>query len=266
VQLEFGFLLGPPDGRYLVRSTAEGEVESVLVLRTLGAPERRLLRGRKGRAVESAEPEPVPTARATVVRPQPFGSSAEAGEWLAGLRRDEELRDAELAGSVRVLNRALHAHRVARADHALSHLSEDRALVVRMGFGPGDAVADGRFESAWELPVGRRRTKRSMEAPDERFAAVLGGREQALPAEELVLRARADLDAGRSREAALQARVALESLIADLPRAGLEVERASVGEAANAALQGQLAQDVERSLVEAVVRMEAALKRMRLGA
>ena len=57
-----------------------------------------------------------------------------------------------------------------------------------------------------------------MEAPEERFAALLGGRESPLAAEELVLRARADLDAGRPREAALQARVALEALLAELGR------------------------------------------------
>ena len=53
-----------------------------------------------------------------------------------------------------------------------------------------------------------------MEAPEERFAALLGGREEVLPAEELVLRARADLNAGRVAEAALQARVAIEALLA----------------------------------------------------
>ena len=53
-----------------------------------------------------------------------------------------------------------------------------------------------------------------MEAPEERFAALLGGREESLPAEELVLRARADLNAGRLAEAALQARVAIEALLA----------------------------------------------------
>ena len=70
-----------------------------------------------------------------------------------------------------------------------------------------------------------------MEAPEERFAALLGGREQVLACEELVLRARADLDAGREREAALQARVALESLLAEMPeipgerRPALEADR-----------------------------------------
>ena len=48
VQLEFGFLLGPADGRYLVRPPAPTSWRRVLALRTLGAPERRLLRGRRG--------------------------------------------------------------------------------------------------------------------------------------------------------------------------------------------------------------------------
>ena len=56
-----------------------------------------------------------------------------------------------------------------------------------------------------------------------------------LACEELVLRARADLDAGRFREAALQARVALESLLAEMPeipggrRPALEADRELVG-------------------------------------
>ena len=86
-------------------------------------------------------------------------------------------------------------------------------------------MADGRFSDAWELPRERTRTRRSMEAPEERFAALLGGRERPLACEELVLRARADLDAGRPREAALQARVALEALLAELPGAGARTAR-----------------------------------------
>ena len=50
VQLEFGFLLGPGDGRYMVRDDPSVEPEVVLVLSTLAAPERRrrmrLLRAR----------------------------------------------------------------------------------------------------------------------------------------------------------------------------------------------------------------------------
>jgi hypothetical protein len=105
-----------------------------------------------------------------------------------------------------------------------------------------------------------------MEAPEERFAALLGGRTAALAGEELVLRARADLAAGRPREAALQARVALEALVAELPsEAGALGElRGAVAEAAGAALRGDLDAAETAGIEEAVRAMEAALRRHRL--
>ncbi|HKF80774.1 MAG TPA: hypothetical protein VKB17_08110 [Thermoleophilaceae bacterium] len=273
VQLEFGFLLGPPDGRYLVRDQPGAdqpdneEPDAIFILRTLGAPERRLLRRRRGRAVQEAEPEPVPTSRATLIRTEPFGSRDEAQSWLSGVRQDSERADAELRLAVRRLSHALHAQRVAAADPHVPEATPDKALAVRIGFGAGEQVADGRYTSAWALPgEARRRAKRSMEAPDERFAAILGGREQVLASEELVLRARSDLDAGRTREAALQARVALEALLAELPAADLGGDRGPVGAAANAALRGNLSNESAAGIAEAVERMEAALKRRRLGA
>jgi hypothetical protein len=241
------------------------------VLTTLGAPQRRFLSGRKGREVSEADPEPVPTSRATVTRPSPFGDADEAEAWLSGLRADADAADAEVDAAVAMLNRAIHAHRASRADPHARDVSAEAALVVRIGYGSGDAVADGLFEQAWELPREKRRTRRSMEAPEERFAALLGGRERVLACEELVLRARADLDAGRDREAALQARVALESLLAEMPdipgerRPALEADRELVGRAANAALAGGLTEDLARALGEAVVRMESALRARRLG-
>jgi hypothetical protein len=266
VQVEFGFLLGPPDGRYLVRSDADRPLEAVLVLSTEGAPERRRLRGRRARTIEEAEPEPVPTSRATVVRPEPFGSPEEAAAWLARLGGNEDAAEAELHGGIRTLNRALRAHRAATADHHVPEVGPDNALVARVGYGVGEEVAEGRFGEALELRPRQRRVKRSMEAPEERFAALLGGRERALVGEELVLRARADLDAGRPREAALQARVALEALIAELEEgsAGLADHRAAVGDAANAALRGELGHATATALGEAVTAMEAALVRHRL--
>ena len=59
-----------------MRSEPDALVEAVLVLGTLGAPART----RRPRPVDAAEPEPVPTSRATVVRPHPFESPA---DWLA---------------------------------------------------------------------------------------------------------------------------------------------------------------------------------------
>ena len=76
--------------------------------------------------------------------------------------------------------------------------------------------------------------------------------------ETLLLRARADLDAGRDREAALQLRVGLEALLVELKEAladpgheedmaTLSERRSEAGEAANAALQGDLTREQARA-------------------
>jgi hypothetical protein len=246
----------------------EAALEALLVLRTLAAPRRRRLQERRGRRLEAADPEPVSTTRATMVRPEPFAGPAEAERWLRGLRRDRRAAAREREGAIQRLNRAIQAYRVARSDPYVREVGEGNALVWRVGYGRGEEVADGRFEEAWEMPARGRRIRRSMETPEERFAGILGGRERALPGEELVLRARADLDAGRTREAALQARIALESLLADLDDAGalaLEPHRAAIAAAANAALRGELGLQPERALAAAVADMERELRRRRLG-
>jgi hypothetical protein len=245
-----------------VRDDADSPIVAVLVLGTLGAPERHWLRDRRPRELDTVVPEPVPTSRASVVSSEPFESREAATAWLDELRRDSDARDAELGRALAILNRALRAQRAAAADPYVSDVSEDRALVVRLGYGTGPALADGRFGEALELPrAGARRVKRSMEAPEERFAALLGGRETPLTAEELVLRARADLDAGRAREAALQARVAIEALIAETGTDTLDDKREAVIAAAAAALAGQRPEGV----ADAVAAMEALLRRRRLG-
>ena len=244
----------------------------MLVLATLGAPERRRLRGRRGPVVQGAEPEPVPTSRVTVITPEPFPDRGHGEEWLERLRAGGDPRT-HVEAAVSVVNRALHAHRAARADPSARDVTADQALVVRVGFGGGEAVAEGRFEQAWELPGGRRgAARRSMEAPDERFATLLGARESVLVCEELLLRARADLNAGRTREAALQARVALESLLSELDgalggerRTALEADREPVGEAANAALRGPPGEELDEVVKSAVGRMEAVLRTRRLA-
>ncbi|MEX2253420.1 MAG: hypothetical protein WD649_04655, partial [Thermoleophilaceae bacterium] len=104
----------------------------------------------------------------------------------------------------------------------------------------------------------------------ERFARLVGAHEQPLAAEELILRARADLDAGRPREAALQARVALECLIAELAdeqgaetgrrREELAEARGGIGDAANAALTADPADELQEQVAEVIGRMEALLR------
>lgn len=264
-------MLGPADGRFLVRRPGAEEIERILALATLGASQRRTLRGRKGRSVEHAEPEPVPTSRVTVIHPRPIEDEVEAETWLERLRGSHEQLDEEVMAALLLLNRALHLHRCARADGAARDVALESALVTRVGYGAGEAVAEGQFAVGWELPRSTTKVRRSMEAPDERFAALLGGREAPLACEELVLRARSDLDSGRDREAALQARIALESLLAELPersgarRAGLEDDRSPVGAGANAALRGELDEPTRQVVAGAVDRMEAALRAYRLS-
>jgi hypothetical protein len=240
----------------------------VLVLRTLGAPQRHRLRGRRPQPLEGSEPEPVPSARATIVRARPFDAETDAEAWLSRLRAEADEAEAELAWAIRLLNRARHARRTAAADPYAGDVSAGQALVARVGYGPGEAVAEGRFAAALQLPLPAfRRARRSMETPDERFAAILGAREQPLAAEELVLRARADLEAGRMREAALEARTALEALLAELepaPQDDLQGLEEPLQRAARAALGGEPEPAAAEEVAAAVAAMERALRRRRL--
>jgi hypothetical protein len=245
-----------------------GEVEHVLVLETLGAPQRRLLGARRPRRAEPQPgPEPVATARVTLVAARPFGGTRDARSWLGGVDLD-----AEVAAAVTVLNDVLHHHRTATADPYVREIAREQALVARVGIGEGEEVAHGRWTDARELPRQRARVPRRARAlaPQERFAALLGGRDVALASEELALRARLDLDRGRGREAALQLRVALEAALAELQAwshradigerlAELREERGAVGAAANRALEGGL--DVEQlaDVARVLGRLEAAL-------
>ncbi|HET8672283.1 MAG TPA: hypothetical protein VFL87_01505, partial [Thermoleophilaceae bacterium] len=174
--------------------------------------------------------------------------------------------ESEAAQAAGPLNRLVRAHRAAAADPWAPDVSPEHALVVRVGFGDGDQVADGRYGAAYELPHERRGPRRRADlSPDERLAAILGGREEQLACEELVLRARADLDAGRPREAALQARIALEAVLAEVPEeSGLSEHRQAVGDAANAALTAEPATELQAAVEQAVTDMEAALRRRRL--
>lgn len=269
VQFEFGYLLGPVDGRYLMRDHASQEPRSVVVIGTFGAPQRHRLKGRGGRKVTEGEPAPVPISRATVVKPAPFGDAAEATRWMKGLK-DESL-ETELTVASSELNALLRAHRAATSDHTVRDVAPSAALVTRVGYGIGEQVADGKYEQATELPYRPPRRRRSEQlSPQERLAAVVGGREAPLASEELILRARTDVDAGHWREAALQARIGLECLLAELAQDGarfavqIEEHREPLSSAGNSALDGTLSQEQREQVAEAVTRMESALHRFRL--
>jgi hypothetical protein len=252
------------------------------VVRTLGAPPPPPRRRRRPRQAEpDGEPSPLPLTRATAVRAfAPFADKVDADRWLDEATEAEETADALVADGVGLLNRALHVHAVAAADpHGLA-LTPERAVAVRLGYGDGDEIADSRFSAArdvdvWASGASLRRRRQEDLRPQERVAAVLGGRERADVCETLLLRARADLDAGRGREAALQLRVGVEALLVELKGALADPEheadmgtlssrRGEVGAAANVALAGELRAEQAVAVRELLEIGERVLRRRRI--
>lgn len=254
----------------------------MLVVRTLEVPAAVPRRRRRPRKAEpEEEPSPLPLTRVTTVRAfAPLESEEDAARWLDEAAEAEDTADTLVADGIRLLNRALHAQAVAAADPYGQELTPERAAVVRVGYGSGEEVAESDFSAAREVDVrashvSRRRRLQEDLRPQERVAGLLSGRERADACETLLLRARADLDAGREREAALQLRVGLEALLAELRGeladpgheediGTLNGRRAEAGEAANAALQGELDAGQARQARELLEVCERVLRRRRV--
>jgi hypothetical protein len=246
----------------------------VVVIGTRGGQVRSRRRFR--RRARAARPEPPPTELpvtiATVVDTEPLENVEAARAWLAAERRSGG--EEALQTGLDTLNHVLQAHRIAVADPAVHEVSLDQAAVARVGFGAGEYVALGRWTSAFEAPRAPRGRQRRSAAlrPQERLGALLGARDPALAAEEMVLRARQDVDRKRHREAAMQLSVAYRAALAELPpwiadRPSLkprleELERLAPGvhAAAETALAGGLAEEDVKTTVHALERLEAALR------
>jgi hypothetical protein len=279
VQFDFAGTLPLADGRYLAGEPDSGE-ETVLVLQTIGAPPQGERRRRRGRSAP-ADPEPAPLAltRATVIRAAtPFGDRAEAARWLDEACEDEDRIEALAGEAIATLNRALHAQAVAAADPYGRQLTPEQAERVLLAYASGEEAAGGRFSDSRQIDltpraVSRRRQREEELRPQERVAAILRGREQLDACETLLLRARADFDAGRNREAALQLRVSLEALLAELggegddpmheqDMAALADGQAQAAEAATLALgEGRVENDDVAHLLEVA---ERVLRRRRI--
>jgi hypothetical protein len=290
VQMEFPWVLGPAEGRYLLRAGPDGEPERVVVIDTLGAARlplrrdgsartrrslRRRLAGRPPTRPASPQAAPVTTSRATVIDPVSLSAENQARAWLDELDREREVQSAAA-----VVNRVLHAHRIASADPFVNEISPGQALVIRAGWGEGEQVADGAWAHAREIDWRsgrsrggeRRRGSRDRASalrPQERLAALLGGRTSTLVCEELVLRSRLDLEQQRTVHAAIQLDGAYAAAIPELRLEGrqdlairlaeLEKLRPGVSEQAAVAIAGEQEPDLE--VVEhALERLEAALR------
>jgi hypothetical protein len=282
LQLEFQWELGPPDGRYLLRTRdakapAEDVAppERVIVLGTLGASRRvgtgpaaiglpRVGSARRARRPRETTPDaaPVLTARATIVDPVSVSAERQAETWL-----EEIDAERETLAATAVLNRVLYAHRIAAADPYTHEVTPTQALVIRAGWGEGEQVADGDWRHARELPwVASSRAKRRAAAlrPQERLAELLGARGEELLCEEFALRARLDLDQGRLIHAAHELDAALSAAEEELgeeanpalaPRVDeLRELHAGIGEEAD-----------EEQVRHALERLEAALRARTAG-
>jgi hypothetical protein len=282
VQFDFAGALPLADGRYLARAPEPGEEESVLVLLRIGAPRAAGRRRRRGREVEAeTEPQALALTRVTAIRAfAPFEDPGEAARWLDEAWEAEDTIEVLVAEGLALLNQALHAQAVATANpNSQVELDAERAERVLIGFGTGEEVADSRFTAAREVDTetrsSRRRRREEELRPQERVAGALRGREQLDACETLLLRARADVNAGRHREAALQLRVGLEALLIELKGAltdpdheedmgTLAERRTEAGEAANAALQGNLTPEQSTQVEELLKLSERVLRRRRV--
>ena len=249
-----------------MRRYAGDDVRQVLVIGGYDAPRRMRRRARR------ADPGPtnLELTRATVIDAAPLGELETADAWLERACGDDRAR--VLGDALEVLNRAVAGHRVASADPWLADADPAHALVCRVGYGSGEQVADGEWEAARDLPLPGLPAGRSLVlSPQERLAALLGGRDAALACEELTLRARGDLEHGRPREAALQLAIALDAGLAelevwreqgDMARRLEELDgwREAVARAARAALGGGLDDGQTVVVGDALGRLEAALR------
>jgi hypothetical protein len=186
--------------------------------------------------------------------------------------------DILISEGLSLLNRALHVQAVAAADPQIQALHAEHAVAVRVGYGSGEETADGRFSEAREVDLSagssRRQRREADLRPQERVAAVLGARERIDACETMLLRARADLDAGRRREAALQLRVGLEALLVELrgeldeghseDMAALRERQGEVVVAAEAAVGGELTSAQAHEVRELLEVCERVLRRRRV--
>jgi hypothetical protein len=178
-QFDFAGELSLADGRYLARAQEEGETDRVLIVQTLGAPhpERRRPKRRRAHRVESPGlPETVPVTRVTVARSDPFDGEPAAQGWLEETADSADARVAEAKGAVALLNRALAAVREAAEDPLVHDVGASQALTVRIGYGTGDDLVEGRWTEARQLPPPPTPRRASLD-PQQHVAEVLSGRE-----------------------------------------------------------------------------------------
>jgi len=273
VQMDVPGRIGIDDGRYLLRATDE-RAETVIVVQTLGAQAagRSRRRRRRPRPADPPElPAEVPVTRFTVI-PAEERAANDAARELDALAGDPEAAEEAVLTGLRSANRLVRAHRIATQDPYGHEIGRSAPLAVRVGFGTGGELADGQWTRALDIPPPERRRRRADALrPQERLAELLAGREEIEACETLLLRARADLDQGRLREAGLQLLPGVDALLAELPERGGPGQEENLGDlrerrehlvrVAAAALRGDLTAEQTEQIADAVGVCERILRR-----
>lgn len=206
------------DGRYLDRGDSGPRV---LVIETEGgSPPVRRKRRRPRDADPGRSPVAVPVTVVTVVFADRPMDEPTAAEWLregAVEPRIEDLIDTALL----VLDRGLAAACVTTGRAIGEPIGPERTLAVRIGYGEGERVYDGRFSEALEVDSvaggsGARQARLERIVPLGRIAAIIGGREPIHACEVMVPRIRADLDGDRLAPAVLALPEAVRATISEL--------------------------------------------------
>lgn len=166
-------------------------------------------------------PVTVTVSVVTVIRAdEPFETESAAETWL-GRAEDSDFTGELLEDALGVLQRARAAHAAAAGVPFGTPVEVDSLLAARVGFGPGEEVASGRFLQALDVDArggtaSRRRERAGRTGSLARTARILGGKETAAACEVLVPRVRLDLDSGNDAAARLTAAPAVAATITEL--------------------------------------------------
>src|SRR3954453_23277171 len=149
VQMDVPGRIGLDDGRYLLRASADGNEETVVVVQTFGAPPvGRPRRRRRPRRVDLPEPPTeVPVTRLTVI-PADELSADDTSRELDRMAGDSDPAEEAVPDGLRAANRLMRAHRIATQDPHGHEIGRAAPLAIRVGFGTGGELADGRWTRA----------------------------------------------------------------------------------------------------------------------